>query len=411
MGKTAKKPGLPKNARGLAANYLGSGDSIFWRYLLPGTLLGLAICFGIRWYWPYFHTKLGTYPSDVWYIYTNYGWFLKNQGFFVNEYPAAMYMVFKGLAVICQLFPNTEPGKYGGTIYTYHTWLIINSLFLGGCTVAVVWCLHRCNEEFFHHKPTRLLWALVFSPTLICFSIYNYDICPVLCCVVGFWLFLRKDYSLSFLILGIGGALKIFPFVAAVALLLAVPKKERLVNMGWMIAPWLCINIPFMLVNLDTWLYPYTWQMEFDNAPQQGHFIYHLTQLGGKHLALSLAAGGSLALLYAIWRKLPEDLDNRPKWLAQAGLLLVVLFILTKNVFSPQYLLWILPFCVLGTGYPWYGLATVVELLNAAEAINLEYWRSGHEWGLYLIRTVRDCGLIALLISCSYNLIKPSLKK
>ena len=373
-------------------------DGPFWKVLLPSTLGAVLASYLLRVYWQPLHDLFGSYPSDIWYMHINYSWFLVNQGYFGMEYPAGMFAFVKAMSVFCRvLFPMVEPHHFGGALYRYEDWLLVNSAALGLAAVGVTWCMHRLDAEFFHLKGKRLLWAFVLTPSFVFFTLFNYDVLPVLCCVAALLALLRRDPVTSFMLLGIGTAVKIFPGVLAPLFLLGVPQGKRLEATLWLVGSWAAVNLPFLCLNPDSWLFPYRWQMGFDSADQTGRLLYALTGLLGKVPALALAGAASLGLLYLAWRRAPRQPLEHPEWLALASLLLVNLFIFTKNVFSPQYLFWLLPFATLGTGYPFAGLATAVELTNIAEAFRLDYWRSGHLEGLETIRFLREVGLVALL--------------
>ncbi len=373
-------------------------DGPFWRNLLPATLAAILASYLLRAFWQPLHGLFGSYPSDIWYMHVNYSWFLVHRGFFEMEYPAGMFAFVKALSVVCQhLFSPTEPHPHGGLLYRYEDWLAVNSVALGLAGVGISWCMHRLDAEFFHLRRGRLLWAFVWTPSFVFFTLFNYDALPVLCCTASLLALLRRDAVGSFLLLGIGTGVKIYPAVLMPLYLLGVPRGHRLEATCWFLGALAALNLPFLWLNPQAWWFPYHWQMGFDQADQTGRFLYTLTTLLGKGPALLTMASLALGMVAFAWRKMPQAPLDSPLWLARASLLLVGLFIFTKNVFSPQYLFWLLPFATLGTGYPFAGVASLVELANIAEAFGLDYWRSGHEEGLAGIRLVRDLGLAALV--------------
>lgn len=384
-------------------------DRPFWRVQFPAALLALLISYLMRRHWETLHALFQTYPSDIWYMHINYSWFLVHQGFFGMEYPAGMFAFVKAMSVLCAwIFPMVEPHQHGGRLYTYQDWLLVNSLALGAAAMALVWCMHRLDQEFFHLRKGRLLIAFVATPSFVFFTLFNYDVLPILCCVAAFLALLRKDDPTAFMLLGVGTAVKIFPGVLLPLFLLALPRNRWLPALGWFSGSCAIVNLPFLLLNPDAWIFPYRWQMEFDNADQTGRLLYTLTQAFGKLPALLIVGSAGLAILYAVWRKAPREPLAHPRWMAQASLLLVGLFIFTKNVFSPQYLFWLLPYAALGTAFPFWGLGTAIELTNIAEAFRLDYWRSGHVEGLQAIRALREVGMAALLIYTVRKLLRPS---
>ena len=354
----------------------------------------LSCCAAARFYWEELMKAWHTYPSDVWYIHYNYGWFLANKAYFNMEYPVPMFILFKVLAKAAALLPGTEPGKYGGTIFTLRNWFIVNSVFLGSCGIAAVWLTHKLNCRYFRLPYSKVLFGLVLTPAFFFFSIYNYDLVTILCCVAALWLFLEKDYLGSSACLGLGCAFKIYPGVMFPLFWLVMPSSRRLKSLGAFILPGAVMNIPYMCYNMKLWLYPYTWQMEFDNSEQTGHLIYHLAQAAGKGPALAAAAAVFACLFYLIWKRRPAGCADDALWLARCSIVLIASFIMLKNVFSPQYLLWLSPFLALSGGYPFYGIYSAVELLSGIEVSGLYYWRTECPMFISCCRLIRDLAMI-----------------
>ncbi|MCR5661080.1 MAG: glycosyltransferase 87 family protein [bacterium] len=437
---TKESKNLPAQQPANHSNNAKPQDNEWQMTIFPITLAVVIVSFLIRWYWQELHDLFGTYPSDIWYIHINYGWFLVYSDNFSTEYPAPMLGIFRGLSWICQLFPATEATKYGGNIYSCGTWLAVNCTFLGALGILSAKYLYEIQKKLVY--TTNSIYWYILSPTFVYYLFINYDMIPVTCCLASFYYLLRRDYMLSFIILGAGAAFKVFPGVLLFIFILDVPVKKRIESVLWFIAPIIIMNVPFMVRDMKTWLFPYTWQMEFDNTPMDGHIIYHLTQLLGKPGALALMAALGLWSLYLIIKtrkhailssftgeepqkesspapgtESDESIQDLPiaEWYAASSLVLILLFILTKNVFSPQYLIWILPFLVMFKPYwvkskssaqlpcyPFWGIAIVVELINCCECFFLDYWRSGHMEGIVAIRSIRELALLALLAYCLY---------
>ncbi|MBQ7567657.1 DUF2029 domain-containing protein [bacterium] len=368
----------------------------FWFPLLPAALLMISICAAMRFYWEDLLRIWHTYPSDVWYIYDNYGWFLVNQKFFNIEYPAPMFVLFKVLAKAAALLPGTVPHKNGGTIFLYRNWLIVNSIFLGGCGIASVWCTHQLNCRFLHLPPSKVLWGFVLTPAFLFFTIYNYDLVTILCCAAALLCYMKGDFAGCGAWAGLGFAFKVYPGVLFPLLWLLMPAAKRLSALGAFILPWAIINIPYMRFNFDIWKYPYVWQAEFDNSEQSGHLIYHLTQLIGKVPALLVFALAIMALLYAVWKRRPASCASDGIWIMRCSLLLIAAFIMLKNVFSPQYILWLTPFLAFTGGYPFYGAYTLTELMSGIEVTGLFYWQKHYPMLIPCCRLLRDLSIAAV---------------
>lgn len=382
----------------------------FWLLLAPLAVLEMYLCYEMRQDWRWWHARFQSYPSDIWYIHINYGYFLTHAqpGFFAMEYPAGLFVFVKLMSLLCSsLFGATEGAQIQGVsykIYTYSQWLGMNCFFLGLAGLGLVWCMHRLEVEFFRFGTGRLLWGFLLTPTFFYFTFFNYDLLPVFCSVAAFLWFLRRDELWSFLLLGLGAAVKLAPAVLAPAFWMALPRDRRLPAALVFLLGLACMNVPLALIHPQAWLYPYTWQMKFDaETDQLGRLAWSLSQYMDRHAAQALLAAGFLAAFWWMLRHRPAAPAEPagppadPVWLARACLLLLLSFVLFKTVYSPQYFLWLLPFATLGTGLPWWGLATFFELVNISEAFRLDYWRSGRMEQLALIRAVREGGLGGLL--------------
>lgn len=365
---------------------------------LAATLAGIVCSFLLRLFWQPLYKLIGCYPSDIWYIYTNYGWFLENQTFFRMEYPAPMLAVFKLLNLLClKIGPLSEPCLLGGFIYPYNLWLSVNAIFLGFCALGSVWILGKLQREFFPALPYRLISSLIIAPTFLFFAVYNYDLLPILCCLAAFLALLRNDNSGAYVLLGAGASFKFYPLVLLPLFLRHTEPRQRWQGLLLCLGTWGVLNLPWYLNNPDHWLYAYTWQFQFNDTLQAGRPFFHLAQLLGKLPFLSLLAISGLALTVFLWNKYPENARLQPDFLAKGFFIMLLWFMLGKSVFSPQYFLWALPYAYLIAGFPWGILVTLVESLNVSESLFLEFWRSHHQWGLVIIRAIRDCSLIVCL--------------
>lgn len=370
-------------------------DRRFWRLLAPLTAALLYVSTWLRYAWPWFHEHFGSYPSDIWYIHVNYGWFLVHQGFVRIEYQAPLWAFVKALSLAAQhLFPATDPQKYGGSIYGFDGWLLLNAFALAPFAFGLTWCMHRLDREFFHIGTRRLLLGFLATPTFLYFSVFNYDVIPTFCAVAALLYLLRGQVWEPFLLLGVGAAFKIFPGVLVLPFLLTLPRDRWGRAVLAFVAPLAALNLPLMLHDFPTWFFPFQWQAEFDRDPQPGRPLFHLAQrLGTGTVRLALVAACAAVLLR--WRRGPQP--DEPARLVAVSLFLLVAFVEAKGVFSPQYLFWILPFLALGAAFPWGGRGTLLELINIADPFGLDHWRSGHMAGLVAIRVVRDLFLLGLL--------------
>jgi uncharacterized membrane protein len=117
------------------------------------------------------------------------------------------------------------------------------------------------------------------------------------------------------------------------------------VALGGAVASWRVVNLPVMAFATDGWAKFYTFSQE--RGVDYGSFWLIISQRAGitisgansyaTALMLLLCAGIAVLALYA---------PRRPRF-AQLAFLVIAVFILTNKVYSPQYVLWLLPLAVL----------------------------------------------------------------
>ena len=350
-----------------------------WGALRIGSFLLLA-GFALRWWWEPLHRNFGTYPSDIWYVYTNYGRFLQSNESFPIEYPAGTYYFWKLLAWLSALGGNPA--------YSYPTWLAVNAFVLGLLGLALLRLIQQLEHDFF--PGSRAAGRVATSPTFLYFWLFNYDLPPLVCLVAALRWRLTGQTRLAMAALGLGTGLKIFPVVAAIPMLWGLHRRPLLAAVGAFLFGLCLPNLPLLLAHPDLWIFPYLWQWGYDGIPSPGRLRFALG--AAPHQALILASLLGVLLWMRKRRSIGTNLD--PNWLIKSSLFFLLLFVLAKGVFSPQYLLWFLPLVALLPGYPWKGLAYGMELLNLAEAFFLDYWRSGHLLALGRLRAVREAAIL-----------------
>ena len=112
------------------------------------------------------------------------------------------------------------------------------------------------------------------------------------------------------------------------------------------VGAWLVVNVPFMLTAWPGWSYFFTFSQE--RGQDFGSIWLALSQLGIgiEPEALNLVAAICLVGL-CLGIALLALVAPQPPRLAALAFLVVCAFVLTNKVYSPQYVLWLLPLAVL----------------------------------------------------------------
>lgn len=219
----------------------------------------------------------------------------------------------------------------------------------------------------------RSAWLWAAAPALVFYLAYNLDALPALCSVAAIALVMRSDpvrvaparYLWAAALLGIGGGLKLYPLVLVPALCLwllfgspgpgQAPPADRLrralLAAGVSLAVFTAANLPFALANTDGWLAPFRFQATRDLGVSTlsvwflvGGRFPGATQ-SGLMAAATVATGLGIAAAYLSAWLVARSAARFP--LAGAAVAALAAYLVLNKVFSPQYVIWLLPFLVL----------------------------------------------------------------
>jgi len=227
---------------------------------------------------------------------------------------------------------------------SYASFFNWNALLLGGFALVTSWALSRMAGE------RALLFAA--APTLLIYSFVNWDLIPVALATLATFAFLRKRDGPAGILLGLGAAAKLYPALLLAPFALQRLRERRPERAGLLVGAgfltWLAVNLPVALFAPDgRWSEFFRFNTE---RPADWDSLWLLTQ---RHLgfpdttaavnllsAIAFVALSTVLLLVA-WRRRPDF----PLW--TFGFPLIVAFLLTGKVYSPQFSLWLLPWFAL----------------------------------------------------------------
>jgi len=194
------------------------------------------------------------------------------------------------------------------------------------------------------------VWAA--APALVLYSVHNWDFLATACVAGAVYAWSRGRPGGAAMLLGLGAATKIYPGFLALPLLL-----ERLALRDYRGAArvaagaggvWAAINLPVLLANPEGWWATYAFQAGREaDLTTNSIWFWGLPGLDPDQVnrwsAALIVASWALALIvgWSIARR-----TGRYPWL-QVGAALLAAFLLFNKVYSPQYVLWLLPFFVL----------------------------------------------------------------
>jgi uncharacterized membrane protein len=250
----------------------------------------------------------------------------------------------------------------------------VNMLFASIACVATVWILWR------HVGRRALLFA--GAPTVALYAFLNWDLIAVVCGVAAIAAFVRRRDVASGALLGLGTAIKVFPVLLLVPLVVErLRERDRsaiariLVAAAFSIA---ALNVPVAWVSFDGWAYflrfNSTRVVDWGTLWSAGCQTFGVGICADVALVNVLAPVAFLVSATAAWILITRAAPHIPRW--QLGFPLMVTFFLTNKVYSPQYSLWILP---------WFALVLPdIRLFLAYEVIDLGIYVTSFAWQQHL---------------------------
>lgn len=232
----------------------------------------------------------------------------------------------------------------------------LNLFVLLMCSLVTVWA----TVQFTGRWQAGLIVGL--SPVLMLTGTINWDMVPVMLVSLALLAWVRERPALAGLAIGLGAATKLYPALLLFCLLLLTISTRRWLPFLWAfsaaLGSWVAVNLPVMLLFPDGW--QAFWKLNADRPADFGSAFYALELVGRPVPNLNLLATVLFGLCLALIAFFA------PRRLEVLVILTIAAFLLTNKVYSPQYVLWLLPLAVIA-GAPLF----VLVVWQAAE---VAYW-------------------------------------
>ena len=302
--------------------------------------------------------------SDVPYLYTARGfaegqWPYAEDGgrYQAMEYPVGISYLAWVAAEITLLRPSGPPLAQRAAIDPTLLWgqpgmveevddyFFVTAFLLLGCALLAAWFVAGTHRG----RPWDAL-PFVLSPCLLVTGLINWDLLAVALLAGALWAWSRDRPLLTGVLIGLGTATKLYPLFLLGAVLVLAWRARRPAPFLWAllgaVVSWVLANAPALLTGPARWRF--FWTFNADRAADLGSPWLVLSHQGvnvsagaintWSWLLFGLACAGVLVL----GLRAP-----RAPRLAQLGFLVVAAFLLVNKVYSPQYVLWLLPLAVL----------------------------------------------------------------
>ena len=286
---------------------------------------------------------------------------------------------------------------------------VVTAILLACCglvTTAATASTHR-------RRPyDAALFAL--SPLLIFHAFTNWDLLAMAFASAALWAWSRERPVAAGVLIGLGTAAKLYPVFLVVPLWILAVRTQRYRGAIWATAAaavsWATVNVPVALAYGHGWWEFYKFSMD---RPTERSTVWAIVKTlidsgasandatywkpPGAAVALALIAG----LLAVVWIGLQAPTKPR---MGQLAFLVVLAFLLTTKVWSPQYSLWLVPLLALARprwrlNLLWQFTECLVWILTLTLLLGLEDGQSAHGIGygwLILVLIARDVMLLAI---------------
>jgi uncharacterized membrane protein len=222
---------------------------------------------------------------------------------------------------------------------------LVNALLLFGCALVAAWAMAGVHRG----RPWDAA-AFAAAPVVALTGLINWDLLVVALLATALLAWSRSRPLLAGVLVGLGTAAKLYPLFVLGPLLLLCLRSRRMrafwLAAGGATAAWALTNLPVAAVNLAGWAR--FWTFNAERGADLGSLWYAWVLTGHEVSVHTINVvswtffGGACLAVGALALFAPR----RPR-LAQLVFLVVAAFLLVNKVYSPQYVLWLLPLAVL----------------------------------------------------------------
>jgi uncharacterized membrane protein len=271
--------------------------------------------------------------------------YLDSGNYQVLEYPVltGWFLELERLITVALGAPSGEGLADQAKVDATALFVNVNIVLLGALLLIAVWAqVHTVAE-----RPWDAM-MLAASPCVAAAALINWDLLVVALTALGCMFWARRHPALAGVLLGLGMAAKLYPGFLLGPLLLLCLRTRRMAEFATMFAAfvisWGVVNLPAIVLAPDAWAS--FWSFNSDRGGDLGSIWYVLSLAGYEVPHLNTSATAIFLVACAAIGVLILLAPRRPRFGAVA-FLVVAAFLMTNKVYSPQYVLWLLPLLIL----------------------------------------------------------------
>jgi uncharacterized membrane protein len=285
--------------------------------------------------------------------------------------------------------------------------VVVNAIGFAVLALLTTWLLARVRRD----RPWDAA-AFALSPALLFAGLVNWDLLAVACVAGALWTWSRGRPWWTGVLIGVGTAMKLYPLFLLGAVVVLAWRSRRWASLAHAVTgaalAWVLVNAPAYLSGPDQW--KVFWSFNSSRAADLGSIWLVMQDAFGTTFSVDTINTWSW-LFFGAWCAAVLALGmsaRRTPTMAELGLVVVAGFLLVNKVYSPQYVLWLLPLAVLarprwrdqlvwqgaelvyfaavwwylatflnsgaGDAHPLYSLAILVRILGQLFLVTLVVW-------------------------------------
>lgn len=272
------------------------------------------------------------------------------------EYPALTML----LASLIAAATHGADAAMGGTVLAYWGersgllfWDLTSLAAAGAWVVLVLATMKAAGPRPWDAAVVALSPAIIFGIGI------NWDIWPAAALALAVLCYLRRRWWLAGLLIGVGVSFKLYPLLMLGAVFTLAARswmRKHEPGISWQTfarvaggaaASWLVINVPIMLLSFDSWARFFVFSSERGAGYSSPWHVWSVLSEPGpsaetvslwSFLLFAVACAGVLIIGITA---------PQPPRMVQLLFLVVAAFVLCNKVYSPQFMIWLVPLMVL----------------------------------------------------------------
>lgn len=226
------------------------------------------------------------------------------------------------------------------------TFVIVNALGFAVLALISAWLLAGVDRK----RPWDAA-AFALSPVLAATSLVNWDMIAVAMTAGAIWAWSRGRPVLTGVLIGLGTATKLYPLFLLGAVAVLCFRSSRWKDLALCasagVVAWLAVDLPALVTGAGRWAV--FWHFNSTRAADLGSVWLMLQQIS--HHTFSAHTINVVSwMVFGLWCIVVFTLGalaRRTPSFAELGFVIVAGFLIVNKVYSPQYVLWLLPLAVI----------------------------------------------------------------